>query len=91
MTDKNKDSGYEEHEKRGIDLLAFFRSPTSRPPRNGDFIAVALLSGFITFLIYIVIASGDLRTLGQPFNFGFGPNMDCRYVGSLEPVCTAKP
>ena len=87
MTEKRKVSMPGERESHRMDPLAFFRPPKSRPGGNGDFFAIALLSAFIIALILIVIASGDTRPTDRRFNFGFGANIDCQNVGSLDPVC----
>jgi len=58
--------------------------------RNGDFIAIALLSAFITALIYIVAAGPDWPRPAKPFNFGFDRGMDCEPVGLGEPVCVRR-
>jgi hypothetical protein len=60
--------------------------------KNGDFVAIALLSGLITALAYMVIAStiSPPSPSDKPFNFGFGPEMDCQPVGLGEPVCVRK-
>ncbi len=58
--------------------------------KNGDFIAIAVLSGFITALIYIAAAGSDGPRPAKPFNFGFSPAMDCQPVGLGEPVCVLR-
>jgi hypothetical protein len=59
--------------------------------KNGDFIAIALISAFVTVLFYVVVMTGITppRSAAR-FNFGFGPEMDCTPAG-LEPVCVRKP
>jgi hypothetical protein len=49
--------------------------------KNGDFLAIALVSAFVTFFIYVAIVTTNSRPSGKPFNFGFGPkwiaNLSC--------------
>jgi hypothetical protein len=58
--------------------------------RNGDFIAIAVLTGFITALIFIVAFDADVPRPAKPFNFGFDRGMDCEPVGLGEPVCVRR-
>jgi len=61
--------------------------------KNGDFFAIAVLSGLFTFLLYIVITTTNSPPSSpseKPFNFGFGPEMDCQPVGLGEPICVRR-
>jgi hypothetical protein len=51
--------------------------------KNGDFLAIAAVSGLIALLVWLTTIPLDSR----PFNFGFGPEMNCQNVGAGEPVC----
>ena len=58
--------------------------------RKGDFFAIALISEFITALIYIIVADSSPSRPAKPFNFGFSSPMDCEPVGLGEPVCVRR-
>jgi hypothetical protein len=68
----------------------FMRKNRAWARKNGDFIAIAVLSGMLTALIYIVAASSNAPHPAKPFNFGFSPALNCELVGIGEPVCTPK-
>jgi hypothetical protein len=55
--------------------------------RNGDFLAIGAVSALITVFFYIAFVFSVPR--GE-FNFGFGPEMECKNVGTGEPVCVRK-
>jgi hypothetical protein len=60
--------------------------------RNGDFICIAVVAGLFTAFAYLIhcdTVSPPPRT-AEPFNFGFGKNVDCEFAGFLEPVCTPR-
>jgi hypothetical protein len=57
--------------------------------KNGDFIAIAVISAFVTVLFYVVVTTTKPRPT-EAFNFGFSRDLDCRPVGFLEPVCTKR-
>ena len=77
-------------------MLLRRRSEGSSPSwtkRNGDFLVIAFLSGFITLFLYICYASTDLSgraNSSRPFNFGFSPALTCEPVGLGEPVCVPR-
>jgi hypothetical protein len=56
-------------------------------PRRGDIVAITLIAALLVlFFIINVVSSG--RSL--PFNFGFGPEMECHPMGDGDPVCIKK-
>ena len=58
--------------------------------RSGDIAAALLMAALIgtLFVVYVLFPN-----LGWPFktNQGFGPDWDCTYTGSGDPVCIKRP
>jgi hypothetical protein len=65
-------------------------APMAHRPKRRDILAICLASAIIGLLtLAAVIGAG--RNTNRPFNFGFGPDMDCRNVPFGEPICIRKP
>ena len=61
--------------------------PRWAKPRRGDIVAISLIAALLVlFFIITFVSSG--RSL--PFNFGFGPEMECHSMGDGDPVCIRK-
>jgi len=54
---------------------------------NGDFICIGLISAMLTAFFFVAFV---LPKPEGPFNFGFGPEMECKNVGTGEPVCVSR-
>jgi len=57
--------------------------------KRGDILAIALAAALIGLLTLASVVS--VGRSNRPFNFGFGPEMECRDVHFGEPVCFRKP